>query len=109
VNLFNGFGMEPKAGEYNLILELLFHLCGEDQDVFHWVVCWLAYPLQNPGAKMATSIIMHGDEGSGKNLFLKSASPKFTASTPASSAMPRSNLSSMNGLQRSCLLSAMKW
>jgi hypothetical protein len=71
VNLFNGFGMEPKAGEYNLILELLFHLCGEDSEVFSWVLCWLAYPLQNPGAKMATSIIMHGDEGSGKNLFFE--------------------------------------
>lgn len=77
VNLFNGFGMEPKAGEYNLILELLFHLCGEDQDVFHWVVCWLAYPLQNPGAKMATSIIMHGDEGSGKNLFFEKCISKI--------------------------------
>lgn len=71
VNLFNGFGMDPKAGEYNLILELLFHLCGEDDEVFSWVLCWLAYPLQHPGAKMATSIIMHGDEGSGKNLFFE--------------------------------------
>ncbi|MBC3927789.1 DNA translocase FtsK [Undibacterium sp. CY21W] len=71
VNLFNGFGMAPAAGDYGLILELLFHLCNEDQDVFHWICCWLAYPLQNPGAKMATAIIMHGDEGSGKNLFFE--------------------------------------
>lgn len=77
VNLFNGFGMEPKAGEYNLILELLFHLCGEDADVFQWVVSWLAYPLQNPGAKMATSIIMHGDEGSGKNLLFEKCIAKI--------------------------------
>lgn len=71
VNLFNGFGMEPKAGDCNLILELLYHLCGEDNDVYGWVLCWLAYPLQNPGAKMDTSIVMHGDEGSGKNLFFE--------------------------------------
>lgn len=77
VNLFNGFGMKPKAGKYNLILELLFHLCGEDADVFQWVVSWLAYPLQNPGAKMATSIIMHGDEGSGKNLFFEKCIAKI--------------------------------
>ncbi|MFZ6871144.1 DUF5906 domain-containing protein [Undibacterium sp. Di27W] len=71
VNLFNGFAMAPKAGEFNLILELLFHLCGSDEAVFEWVVCWLAYPLQHPGAKMDTAVVMHGDEGSGKNLLFE--------------------------------------
>lgn len=28
----------------------------------------MAYPLQNPGAKMASSVVMHGDEGTGKSL-----------------------------------------
>ncbi len=71
VNLFNGFSLLPQAGECTLILELLHHLCGGDDAVFGWVLCWLAYPLQHPGAKMDTSIIMHGDEGSGKNLFFE--------------------------------------
>lgn len=71
VNLFNGFAMEPKAGEFNLILELLYHLCGEDDAIYEWVVCWLAYPLQHPGAKMDTAVVMHGDEGSGKNLLFE--------------------------------------
>lgn len=70
VNLFNGIAMVPKAGEYNLILELLYYLCGSDE-IYEWVLCWLAYAVQNPGAKMVTSIIMHGDEGSGKNLFFE--------------------------------------
>lgn len=73
VNLFNGISMVPKAGdpsEYNLILELLRYLCGTDE-IYEWVLCWLAYAIQNPGAKMVTSIIMHGDEGSGKNLFFE--------------------------------------
>lgn len=77
VNMFNGFGMTPKEGECKLIIELLFHLCGYDEDVFGWVLCWLAYPLQNPGAKMATSIILHGDEGSGKNLFFEKCIAKI--------------------------------
>lgn len=71
VNLFNGFAMKPKEGKCDKIIELLGHLCNGDEDIFGWVLCWLAYPLQNPGAKMATSIIMHGDEGSGKNLFFE--------------------------------------
>ncbi|MFS2112716.1 DUF5906 domain-containing protein [Herbaspirillum frisingense] len=69
VNMYDGFAIEPKKGECGLILELLLHLCDGDTDMFVWIVKWIAYPLQYPGAKMATSIIMHGDEGSGKNLF----------------------------------------
>ncbi|PRC93075.1 DUF5906 domain-containing protein [Solimicrobium silvestre] len=69
VNMFNGFNLEPQAGECGLILDLLAHLCGDQQELIDWVIKWIAYPLQHPGAKMSTSIIMHGDEGSGKNLF----------------------------------------
>lgn len=69
VNLFNGFKTVPKEGSCEKIVQLLLHLCGNDAEVMAWVLRWIAYPLQNPGAKMRTSIITHGDEGSGKNLF----------------------------------------
>lgn len=69
VNLFHGFEVEPKKGECHLIIDLLAHLCDNDQDLLTWILRWIAYPLRNVGAKMPTSIIMHGDEGSGKNLF----------------------------------------
>lgn len=77
VNLFDGIKMVPKAGDCSMILELLYHLCGDDADAVQWVTSWLAYPLQNPGAKMRTSIIMHGDEGSGKNLFFEDCVAKI--------------------------------
>lgn len=69
INLFGGFEMVPMAGNYAPITALLMHLVDDNEEVFDWVLNWIAYPLQNPGAKMPTSIIMHGDEGSGKNLF----------------------------------------
>ena len=71
VNLFNGFKMQPKEGGCDKIMELLQFLCNGDAEILAWVLRWLAYPLQNPGAKMRTSIIIHGDEGSGKNLFFE--------------------------------------
>jgi putative DNA primase/helicase len=74
VNLYSGLAMEPKAGDVNLMLELVRYLVSRSSDnadevdnIMHWLLCWLAYPLQNPGAKMRTSVIMHGDEGAGKN------------------------------------------
>ena len=69
INLFGGFEMVPMKGVFAPITELLLHLVDHNEEVMEWVLDWIAYPLQNPGAKMPTSIIMHGDEGSGKNLF----------------------------------------
>lgn len=78
INLYSGLEMKPKPGQPDAILELLEHLCGEsaatDQgvgDVVNWVLDWLAWPLQHPGAKMATALVFHGPQGAGKNLFFE--------------------------------------
>lgn len=74
LNLFRGFERSPDASRScALLLELLQTLCGEaGQDqapITDWVLRWLAYPLQRPGAKMQSALVFHGDEGTGKNLF----------------------------------------
>lgn len=71
VNLFSGWKMKPKKGNCLQILTLLSHLCDGNEELETWIARWLAYPLRHPGAKMETSIIMHGDEGSGKNFFFE--------------------------------------
>ena len=69
VNLFGGLEMVPMIGNCQPILELLEHLCDQDEEIYSWLLDWIAYPLQQLGAKMPTAVIMHGDEGSGKNMF----------------------------------------
>ena len=69
INLYGGLELVPMPGNYQPIVELLYHLVDLNEEVRDWILDWIAYPLQNPGAKMPTSVIMHGDEGSGKNLF----------------------------------------
>lgn len=71
VNLFSGWQMKPKKGSCLQIRVLLSHLCDGNEEIETWILRWLAYPLRHPGAKMETSIIMHGDEGSGKNFFFE--------------------------------------
>lgn len=72
-NLWGGFPqIEAKAGaSCDAILELWEHLCsfesGIGRELFEWTLKWAAYPLQNPGAKMQTCILMHGRQGAGKN------------------------------------------
>lgn len=74
-NLWGGWPTTPKSGRCDCLLELLQYLCSNEeqfQDVYDWVLKWLAYPIQHPGAKMRTSLIFHGPQGTGKNLFFES-------------------------------------
>jgi putative DNA primase/helicase len=73
-NLWGGWPTEPKAGKCSVLLELLEYLCsGEDnpREIYQWVLRWLAYPIQHPGAKMRTALVFHGPQGAGKNLFFE--------------------------------------
>lgn len=91
VNMFAGLALEPvkcEDADVQPMLALLRHLCsesvltergassegeagaGDDVDaVMHWVLCWMALPLQQIGTKMATACVFHGAQGTGKNLF----------------------------------------
>lgn len=74
-NLYGGWPTTPKQGDCSKLLELLQYLCSNEQnpdEVYQWVLRWLALPIQRPGAKMRTSLIFHGPQGTGKNLFFES-------------------------------------
>jgi putative DNA primase/helicase len=74
VNLFGRMEMVPMKGDVKPALDLVTYLVSRVSDdpatrkqIEHWLLCWLAYPLQHLGAKLRTAVIMHGDEGAGKN------------------------------------------
>lgn len=77
INLFEGFPLKPRANDEkaSLAVELLQSLCASESNgaaVVHWVLCWLAYPLQHPGAKMQTALLFFGEkQGTGKSLFFE--------------------------------------
>lgn len=72
-NLWAGWPTKPARGSCERLLELLAYLTSHDTqkgpELFDWVLKWLAYPIQHPGAKMQTALLMHGPEGTGKNTF----------------------------------------
>lgn len=74
-NLWSGWPTQPKPGNCDRLQELLWHMCGGEAahraDLADWVMRWLAYPLQYPGAKMKTCLVVHGPQGSGKNMFFE--------------------------------------
>lgn len=78
VNLFRGLQIKPEPGDYGPLFELLNHLVENSADNDHdrwrvreFVLNWLALPLQKPGTKMATALVLHGPQGTGKNLFFE--------------------------------------
>jgi putative DNA primase/helicase len=74
-NLWSGWPTKPKSGTCEKLLELLRHMCSGDrypEKLFQWVLRWIAYPVQHPGAKMKTTLVIHGGQGTGKNLFFES-------------------------------------
>lgn len=74
-NLWDGWPVKPKAGDCTYLLDLLWHMCSEEggktEELYQWIIKWLAYPLQHPGAKMKTTIVVHGPQGTGKNMFFE--------------------------------------
>jgi putative DNA primase/helicase len=73
-NLWGGWPTEPKAGACTRLLDHLRWMCSGEansQALYEWVLRWCAYPLQHPGAKMKTTIVVHGGQGGGKNIFFE--------------------------------------
>src|SRR5690606_10250123 len=73
-NLWGGWPTTPKKGKCDLLLELLQYMCSGERnsrELYDWVLKWVAYPIQHPGAKMKTTIVVHGPQGTGKNLFFE--------------------------------------
>lgn len=77
LNTWRGWPTTPRSGDCKRALDLLRYLCSNEQEavadeLYDWVLKWLAYPIQNPGAKMRTSILIHGPQGTGKSILMES-------------------------------------
>lgn len=74
LNTWGGWPTKPKEGRCDKLLDLLMHLCSGEtnsQELFVWLMLWLAYPIQHPGAKMQSAVVVHGPQGTGKSRFFE--------------------------------------
>ncbi len=69
-NAWSGWGCEAKKGDIKPFMRLVDHIfTGAEPDFKKWFLQWLAYPLQNPGTKLFSAMVIHGIEhGTGKSL-----------------------------------------
>lgn len=69
VNSWKGWGCEAAPGDVDLWHQLMDHIFAGKPDDRKWFEQWLAFPIQNPGAKMATAAVIWGrEQGTGKSL-----------------------------------------
>lgn len=73
-NLFDRWPTVPKAGRCDRLLALLRHMCSGEpnaEELYRWLLCWVAYPLQHSGAKIRSTVVIHGPQGTGKSMFFE--------------------------------------
>jgi hypothetical protein len=70
LNSWSGWGVSPKRGGVAPFQEFVRHLfIGAAPGHLDWFLSWLAYPLQHPGVKLYTSVLLYSrTEGVGKSL-----------------------------------------
>ena len=57
-NMWKGWGCQPKKGDMKPWHDLLDYLFQNDDKSKRWFLKWLAYPLQNPGAKLYSACLL---------------------------------------------------
>lgn len=70
LNLWTGWAIEPEAGDWGELKELLFEvLCAGDEASFNYVLNWTANLFQNPGRPAEVALVFRGEKGTGKGTY----------------------------------------
>lgn len=68
LNVFRGLPCDPKRGDVKPMLALVDALTNSRPDLRKWLLQWLAYPLQHPGAKLHQCVYVYSaKQGVGKS------------------------------------------
>lgn len=71
LNLWQGWGIEPTAGECGHYLDFVFEtICSKDDELYAYIMNWCAHLVQKPQELPETALVFRGREGIGKNTFI---------------------------------------
>ncbi len=69
-NLWAGWGVEPKPGDWSLLRSrILENLCGGDPERFRYLLGWMANAVQRPATPGQVAVVLRGGRGVGKGKF----------------------------------------
>ena len=71
-NLWRDFAVQPVEGDCSLYLRhIRDNVCRGDEDLFRYVVAWMADAVQNPTRRPGTALVLRGKQGTGKGTMMK--------------------------------------
>lgn len=67
LNLWQGYGVQPKAGQWPLLRRhIVGVICSGNEDYADYLLRYIAYALQNPTLQSEVIVILRGKQGTGK-------------------------------------------
>ena len=71
-NLWRGLAVTPKQGNWSKFRHhIKTNICSNDEEVYQYVLTWLADLVQDPGGQRpGTAIVLRGNQGVGKGVFV---------------------------------------
>jgi Family of unknown function (DUF5906) len=70
LNLWRGFGVEARQGEWPLMLHHICHVLADDEPgAAEYVLRWMAWTVQHPDELAEAALVLRGGKGSGKGVF----------------------------------------
>jgi hypothetical protein len=103
LNLWRGFGVEPKQGKWSLLLQHICHVLADgDRKAAEYILRWMAWAVQHPGEPAEVALVLRGGKGTGKGVFGNAVAKCF--GEHALHIFHQSHLTGkFNGHLRSCL------
>jgi hypothetical protein len=69
LNLWRGFGIEPRKGDWSLMRNHIFNVvCSRKQEHYNYLLNWMAYAVQHPSAPIGVAVAFRGAQGAGKGV-----------------------------------------
>ena len=78
LNLWRGFGVEPKKGDWSLMRNHIRDvICSGNEEHFQYLIKWMAYGVQHLDRPIGVAIALRGDEGAGKGFLWRNYGKLF--------------------------------
>jgi hypothetical protein len=72
INTFVGYPISPKSGECGMFKKLVVDaICAGDEELAEYIWDWLAHMFQRPWQLPEVALVLMGDQGIGKNVFVE--------------------------------------
>jgi hypothetical protein len=72
LNMFRGLAIDPAPGDWSLMrAHILDVLCAGRQEIFDYLIGWMAWSVQNLDQPIGVAIALLGDQGAGKGIFVR--------------------------------------